>query len=120
MLTNNIEYFRAKPVNIPKITILLDNGYHPEKLIEELKQIYPQIMTKIRFKLSPKPSKAQQKKEGKTGFIPVKARWVIERSNSWMERCQSLVKNFARTLAHATTKINLCFVRLMLKRLATA
>ncbi|MEM8675813.1 MAG: IS5/IS1182 family transposase, partial [Cyanobacteria bacterium P01_G01_bin.67] len=27
---------------------------------------------------------------------------------------------FERTLAHATTKLNLCFVRLMLKRLATA
>lgn len=87
MLTNNIEYFRAKPVNIPQITILLDNGYHPEKLIEELKRIYPQIMTKIRFELSPKPSKAQKKKEGKTGFVLVKARWVTERSNSWMERC---------------------------------
>ena len=65
------------------------------------------------------PSKDQKKKEGKTGFVPVKARWVIERTNSWMERCKSLVKNFERTLAHATTKLNLCFVRLMLKRLAT-
>ncbi|WP_334795133.1 hypothetical protein [Nostoc sp.] len=25
-----------------------------------------------------------------------------ERSNAWMERCKSLVKNFERTLAHAT------------------
>lgn len=120
MLSNNIDYFKSKPVNIPKITILIDNGYHPEKLKEELKQIYPQIMTKIRFKLSPKLSKSQKKVEGKTGFIPVKARWVIERSNSWMERCKSLVKNFERTLDHATTKLNLCFVRLMLKRLAQA
>ena len=118
MLANNIEYFRAKPVNIPKITILLDNGYHPDKLMEELKKIYPQIATKIRFELSPKLSKAEKKKLGKTGFVPVKARWVIERSNSWMERCKSLVKNFERTLEHATTKLNLCFVRLMLKRLA--
>jgi hypothetical protein len=31
MLSANIEYFKAKPVNIPKITILLDNGYHLEK-----------------------------------------------------------------------------------------
>ena len=120
MLSDNIDYFKSKPVNIPKITILLDNGYHPEKLEEELKNFYPQIMTKIRFKLSPKPSKAQKEKEGKTGFIPVKARWVIERTNSWMERCKSLVKNFERTLDHSTAKINLCFVRLMLKRLATA
>nr|WP_313930264.1 transposase [Trichocoleus sp. FACHB-262] len=48
------------------------------------------------------------------------ARWVIERSNAWMERCKSLVKSFERTLSHATTKINLCFVRLMLKWLAAS
>jgi hypothetical protein len=92
-------------------------------------------MTKIQFELSPKPSKTEKEKQGKSGFVPVKVRWVIERSNSWMEsgatprrkpphwvahqdRCKSLVKNFERTLANATTKINLCFVRLMLKRLA--
>ena len=47
MLSKNIDYFKAKPVNIPKITILLDNGYHPEHLTIELTKIYPQIMTKI-------------------------------------------------------------------------
>lgn len=89
MLSENIDYFRSKPVNIPKITILLDNGYHPQKIMEELKKVYPAIMTKIRFKLSPKPSKAQKKQLGQTGFVPVRARWVIERTNSWMERCKS-------------------------------
>lgn len=118
MLSDNIDYFKSKPVNIPKITILLDNGYHPEKLEQELKKIYPQIMTKIRFELSPKPSKAEKEKEGKMGFVPVKARWVIERTNSWMERCKILVKNFERTLDNSTAKVNLCFIRLMLKRLA--
>ncbi|HEY9905094.1 MAG TPA: IS5/IS1182 family transposase, partial [Candidatus Sericytochromatia bacterium] len=38
---------------------------------------------------------------------------------AWMERCKSLVKNFERTLSHATAKLNLCFIRLMLKRLAS-
>ena len=118
MLTHNIDYFKSKPVNIPKITVLLDNGYHPEKLTTELQKVYPSIMSKIRLELSPKPSKSQKKAEGKSGFIPVKARWVIERSNSWMERCKSLVKNFERTLNNATAKINLCFIRLLLKRLA--
>ena len=118
MLEQNIDYFKSKPVNIPKITILLDNGYHPDKLTTELQKIYPQIMSKIRFELSPKPSRAEKDAQGKSGFVPVKARWVIESSNAWMDRCKSLVKNFERTLAHATTKINLCFLRLMLKRLA--
>ncbi len=118
MLFDNIDYFKSKPVNIPKITILLDNGYHPQKIMEELKKVYPAIMTKIRLKLSPKPSKAKKNKQGKTGFLPIKARWVIERSNSWIDKCKSLVKNFERTLDHAATKINMSFVRLMLKRLA--
>jgi len=30
LLSHNLDYFRAKPVNIPKITILLDHGYHPD------------------------------------------------------------------------------------------
>jgi transposase len=118
IFTINIDYFKSKPVELPKTTILLDHGYHPNKIEEELKKIYPEIMTKIQFELSPKPSKAEKKKQGKSGFVPVKARWVIERSNSWMERCKSLVKNFERTLENATAKLNLCFVRLMLKRLA--
>jgi len=75
-------------------------------------------MTKIRFELAPKPTKAQKATQGKTGFVVVATRWVIERSNAWMERCKSLVKNFERTLSHATAKLNLCFIRLMLKRLA--
>lgn len=118
MLTKNIDYFKSKPVNIPKITILLDHGYHPEHLREELEKVYPQIMTKIRFELSAKPSKQEKKDQGKSGFVPVAARWVIERSNAWMERCKILVNNFERTLANATAKVNLCFIRLMVKRLA--
>jgi len=120
LLSNNLDYFRAKPVNLPKITILLDHGYHPAQIIQALQQVYPQIMTKIRFELAPKPTTAQKAAQGKTGFVPVATRWVVERSNAWMERCKSLVKNFERTLGHATAKLNLCFIRLMLKRLANA
>ena len=118
MLRQNIDYFQSKAINIPKITILLDHGYHPEHLTHELEKVYPQIMRKIKFERSTKPSKQEKVAQGKSGFVPVVARWVIERSNAWMERCKILVKNFERTRANATTKLNLCFVRLMIKRLA--
>lgn len=120
MLSQNIDYFKSKPLELPKITILLDNGYHPDKLTQALELIYPEIMTKIQFQLSPKPSKAEKSAQGKSGFVPVKARWVIERSNAWVERCKSLVKNFDRTLERANAKLQLCFVRLMLIRLAVS
>jgi hypothetical protein len=64
MLSKNIDYFKSKPMELPKTTILLDNSYHPDKLTQALEQI---------------------------------ARWVIERSNAWVERCKSLVKNFDRS-----------------------
>jgi len=75
-------------------------------------------MTKIWFERSPKPSKAERAAQGKSGFVPVATRSIVERSNAWMERCKSLVKNFEWTLAQVRAKLNLCFIRLMLKRLA--
>jgi len=120
MLIHNIDYFHSKPVELPKTTILLDNGYHPDKLTQALEAIYPEIMTKIQFELSTKPSKAEKEAKGLSGFVPVAARWVIERSNAWVERCKSLVKNFDRTLERSNAKLKLCFIRLMLKRLAAS
>ena len=116
MFEKNMDYFRARPVDIPKLTVLIDNGYHPKKITVELEKIYPEIMTKIQFEVSPKPSK----QEGKSGFVPVATRWIVERSNAWVEKCKSLVKNFERMLDNARAKLNLCFIRLMLKRLASS
>lgn len=118
MFEQNIDYFKAKPVNIPKITIMLDHGYNPEYLTQELELIYPQIMTKIRFKVAPKLSKQEKKAQGISGFVVIPMRWIVERSNAWVERCKSLVKNFDRNLVNANARLKLCFIRLILKRLA--
>ena len=75
-------------------------------------------MRKIKIQLSPKSSKKEKAKKNKSGFVPVAARWVIERSNAWMERCKILVKNYEKTLQNANTKIQLCFLRIALKSLA--
>ena len=87
MLSLNIDYFKSEPVNIPKITILLDHGYHPEHLTEELEKLSPQSMTKIKFERSTKASKQEKAAQGQSGFVAAIFRWVIERSNAWMERC---------------------------------
>lgn len=118
LLLSKLDYFKSKPMNVPMVTLLLDNGYNPERIKAELKQVYPNVDRKLRFELSPKPSKAEKAAQGKSGFVPVATRWVIERSNAWMERCKSLTKNFDRTLTNAKARIDLCFARLLLKRLA--
>ena len=50
--------------------------YYLQKITQELKKIYPPIMTKIRFQLSPKPSKVEKEKQEKRVFVPFLARWV--------------------------------------------
>ena len=100
----------------------MDNSHHPERIRKELEKIYPEIRDKIQFEQSPKPSKQEKLAKGKTGFVPVKARWVVEHSNAWVERCKSSVKNFERTIRtieNANAKVKLCFIRLMIKRLAS-
>ena len=89
MLAANINYFKDRPDDLPKLTILLDHGYHPSVLSAALEQIYPQIMTKIQLEVAPKPTKAQKQQQGQTGFVVIPTRWVIERSNAWVERCKS-------------------------------
>lgn len=118
MFTQKIEYFKSKPMNLKKITIMVDHGYNLKTIIEGLKKVYPQILSKVRFERSAKPSKAEKEAMGQSGFVPVAKRWVVERSNAWVERCKSLVKNYERTLENAKAKLDLCFVRLMLIRLA--
>ncbi len=87
MLRLNIDYFKSKPVNIPKITILLDHGYHPEHLTEELEKVYPQIMTKIKFERSTKPSKQGKAAQGKSGFVPAVTRCCLPDTSSVSDAC---------------------------------
>ncbi len=61
-------------MNIRKITILVDNGCKISVLQMALEKVYPQIMKKIRFEVSEKPSKAEKEASGKVGFIPEKTR----------------------------------------------
>ncbi|WP_353571846.1 hypothetical protein [Candidatus Albibeggiatoa sp. nov. BB20] len=69
---------RRNPLDLPKVTILLDNGYHPDSITKKLEAVYPEIMTKIQFELSPKPSKKEKAAQGKAGFVPVKEHWVVD------------------------------------------
>jgi transposase len=114
MITKNLEFFKQKRVSTKKITILLDNGYHKEKLETELRKIYPQILTKIRIKVTPKPTKDPNN----PGFKPVHKRWVVERTNAWLEKCRVLWKNCERQISTSIAKVQLALIRLQIKRLA--
>ncbi len=80
--------------------------------------VIPYVCDQLAMSQLPRNTYAAEKAAaGKTGFVPIAVRWVVERSNDWMERCKSLTKNFERTLVNAKAQMDFCFVRLM-KRLA--
>lgn len=69
-----MDYFRQKLLELPKTTIMLDHGYHPETIQAALEQVYPEIMTKIQFEVAAKLSKSQKAEQGKSGFVPIAVR----------------------------------------------
>lgn len=114
LIIKYLPFFKSKPVNTKKITFLIDNGYSVKVLMKELTKVYPAIGTKIRFKVTPKPRKDPDKKR----FQPVHKRWIVEQSNSFMEKCRILWKNCEKYLDTSAAKMELCFIRIMIKRLA--
>lgn len=119
MLTHNIDYFRSKPMNIPKITILQGSRLSPRASDAGARVGVSANYEKDQFWII---HQAIQTTEGSDRKV-----WICASHCSMgdasapmlgLVRCKILVKNYERTLANATTKLNLCFVRLMIKRLA--
>jgi transposase len=111
MLIINSEWF----VQLPKgwfIKVLLDNGYHLEKIKKGLAN-YPNILDHIDLEITDKPTKVTDN----PGFKPVHKRWVVERTNAWTEKYRVLWKNCEGKLKTSEAKLSLRFTRLILARL---
>ncbi|NJM53581.1 MAG: transposase [Blastocatellia bacterium] len=118
----HIEYFLGLPKG-HRITILLDNGYHKEYLEEELEKIDERLRNKIKIAISAKitpEQKAKSKEENpsKQGFVVIFKRWIVERTNAWINQCRVLWKNCEGLLETSETKIRICAIRLILRRIA--
>jgi transposase len=122
LIRENKEYF----LNLPAghvITILLDHGYHPEHLTQELKKINPQLAECLKLELAEKVTPEQRRaakaeNPAKQGFVVIKQRWIVERTKAWINQCRVLWKNCEGILKTSETKIRLCAIRLILRRLA--
>jgi transposase len=110
MIRENQDYFL---VLNHVLTILADNGYHTEKILDEIGKINPALLLKIKIIITPKPTPDPSN----PGFKPAHKRWVVERSNAWMEKCHSLQKNREKSLLACELKIKLCFIRVLVRRL---
>jgi putative transposase len=99
---------QVSPTDFPRLaTIFGDNKYHNHQLEAWLKKERPDWH--IEVKMRP---------EGTKGFVPLKKRWVVERTNAWNGRCRRNSKDYERTIASSAAMIRISNVHLMLRRLA--
>lgn len=99
---------QVSPDEFPRLqTIFGDRKYHNHQLDAWIKKNRPQWHMEV--KLPP---------EGSRVFIPLKKRWVSERTNAWNGRCRRHSKDYERTVASSTAMIEVSQIHLMLRRLA--
>ena len=120
IIKENQDFFLSLPTD-HIITILLDNGYHKDYLEKEINpELLKFIKIEITEKITPK-QKEESKKENpeKQGFVVQAKRWLVERTNAWINQCRVLWKNCEGKLSTSEAKIRLCSIRLILRRLAS-
>ena len=122
IMRENIQYFLDLPAGF-EVTILLDNGYHKEYLEREIEKIEPVLSNRIKIEIAEKITPAQRaaakrEKPEKQGFVVIKKRWIVERTNAWLNQCRVLWKNCEGLLRTSEAKIRICAIRLILRRIA--
>ncbi len=122
IIRENKQYFIDLPVE-HTVTILLDNGYHKENLEQEIEKIEPLLASRIKIEIAEKitPQRrtaAKAENPGKKGFVVIKKRWIVERTNAWINQCRVLWKNCEGLLRTSEAKIRICAIRLILRRIA--
>ena len=64
----------------------------------------------LRLEISSRP-------EGAVGFVPLRIRWVVERTYGWLAQCRRHAKDYERTYPSSEAQVYISSVRLMLRRL---
>jgi putative transposase len=83
-----------------------DNKYNNRTLDRWLQQ----EQVGYRIEVSSKP---KDKKE----FVPLKVRWVVERTFAWLGRCRRLSKDYEYKTVHSEAWIQISTIHMMLRRL---
>jgi putative transposase len=98
---------QVSPAEFPRLTTIFgDNKYHHHQLEAWLAEHRPGWH--IEVKMRP---------DGTTGFVPLKKRWVVERTNAWNGRCRRHSKDYERTIASSAAMIQVSQTHLLLRRL---
>jgi len=110
----------------------LDDGTHAPQVLGKLRaEAYPRLKALFgdnkyrnhaldrwmeqeqvgyRLEISSRPA-------GQEGFVPLKVRWVVERTFAWLGRCRRLSKDYEYETAHSEAWVQISAIHLMLRRL---
>jgi putative transposase len=86
--------------------VKVDEGYSGEDFAVEFYEKSKEVCIEVVEKL-----------ECQKGFQVLPMRWVVERSNAWMDKCRRMWKNCERTAESAEAFIDICFLRIALHKL---
>ncbi len=99
---------QVSPQEFPRLeTIFGDSKYHNHALAKWMTEHRP--TWRIEVKMRP---------EGTKGFVPLRKRWVVERTNAWNGRWRRHSKDYERKIESSAAMIQISNVHLMLRRLA--
>ena len=110
----------------------LDDGTHAPRVLGKVRaQAFPRLKAlfgdnkynnrtldrwmareRVGYRLEVRSRPADQK-----GFVPLKVRWVVERTFAWLGRCRRLSKDYEYETAHSEAWIQISTIHLMLRRL---
>jgi len=77
------------------------------------------IKIEIAEKITPeRRAAAKAENPVRQGFVVIKKRWIVGRTNAWINQCRVLWKNCEGLLETSEAKIRICAIRLILRRIA--
>ena len=98
---------KLKPDKFPRLAAMFaDNKYNNHTLDAWMAQ----QQVSYRLEISSKPP---DKKE----FVPLKIRWVVERTFAWLGRCRRLSRDYEYKTAHSETWVQISAIQMMVRRL---
>jgi|SRR5215470_5262117 len=98
---------KLKAEKLPRLRVAFaDNKYNNRSLDRWMAQ----KVVGYRLEISSKPA-------DKEGFVPIKIRWVVERTFAWLGRCRRLSKDYEYRTDHSETWIQISSIQMMVRRL---
>jgi putative transposase len=98
---------KLEAAKYPRLEVIFgDNKYNNRTLDQWLQEHEAPYRIEVRTKA-----------EGEPGFVPVKIRWVVERTIAWLGRCRRLSKDYEYMTSSSETWIKIAAIQQMSRRL---